>query len=530
MLFCFTSTNFNLTRQTVSVQSILEGGSIFVTNETLVASSPFDSSAFYTSSAATLELDPVEVSSVYEVLGTDPAYASSYKLQRYDDLVRDQDGTPIRGLVDFPTNASAEAGSRAQQYGNCFTVTGSWKADTRYQLTLSVTNPPAPAPEAVPVPPPPPASRPPPPPPPVPGNASGSSPPASSPPPPPSPPAGPAYMFVSNNATPILWVAPLTYKVKSYTSKLQPAQTLLFSVRGNQYGAACPLRPAIAPFMGTMFDACAESRRLGLGPPNGSVVFVSDCLRRLRAVASQPANQRVMPFIAPPLTAYNLSSFRQTSCPGAGSALGPRLGGECISCGQYGVRESGSCSCPAGVLSNKVGNVACGEPIAPGGANVTSLAALPAWLCAHFSEAKRQWQERSLLDHNVAKQYLDAFVRLASPLLDRVTVAAAYETFAATLIFDDRRPDSPTRRQGIKPNCNKCTDGEFKDAFSKAMTPVFDWHFDAMNTFRFLGYVLDQALGSSCPFLWDSADPKQWSYGYYDQIICKPLPVPSGAG
>lgn len=42
----------------------------------------------------------------------------------------------------------------------------------------------------------------------------------------------------------------------------------------------------------------------------------------------------------------------------------------------------------------------------------------------------------------------------------------AYNAFNATLIFDNRRPDSPTRRQGIKPNCNKCVDGQFKNTIN----------------------------------------------------------------
>lgn len=70
-----------------------------------------------------------------------------------------------------------------------------------------------------------------------------------------------------------------------------------------------------------------------------------DCLLALSAVAGQPSNQGTFPFTAPPLTAYTLDSFAQPACPSgsaaANSALGPRLGGECVSCGTYGAAAVG---------------------------------------------------------------------------------------------------------------------------------------------------------------------------------------------
>lgn len=204
-MFCFTSTNYNLTRGDINVLSLLEGGDIFNTNEELVSRPPFERSTFF---RGTSDLDALEVSTVYEVLGTDGFYSQSYKLQRcarlgegarghgarvgivpresqgfaafgqalprasgdasaqartpvsqtartatqvgllavrlatdparppawaawaarmcrYDDLIRDQSGTPIRGVADFPPNPEdSEAGMYWQQYGNCFTLTG----------------------------------------------------------------------------------------------------------------------------------------------------------------------------------------------------------------------------------------------------------------------------------------------------------------------------------------------------------------------------------------------------------------------
>ncbi len=48
----------------------------------------------------------------------------------------------------------------------------------------------------------------------------------------------------------------------------------------------------------------------------------------------------------------------------------------------------------------------------------------------------------------------------------RTLAVQAHKTFQDTLVFDDRRPDSPTRRLGLKPNCNKCTDGMFTDQYT----------------------------------------------------------------
>ncbi|GIL74081.1 hypothetical protein Vretimale_4955 [Volvox reticuliferus] len=513
MFFCFTTTSITITIDSIQVLRLTEGGTIFKTNETthVAQSDDFTTSEFF--AYGTGALDPLEVSTVYEVLGTDPYYGGSFKLQRYDDLIVDQQGISIRGLVEFPLDPASPPGG-GPQMGNCFLLTGAWKANTRYQMTVQVTNPPPPAAVEVPFPPPPPQRSPPPSP-----HANTPAPPL---PPSPNPPPGPQYMLYSNNATPILWVAPITYDTAVYGSGSAAVSELLFSVRGNKYGAACPLRPAIVPYMGTMFDACAESRKRGLGPEGNGTS--QDCLRRLRSVAALPANKGTLPFTAPPLTAYNLSSFHVTSCPASsGQVLGPRLGGECISCGLYGVAEGGTCTCPSHVLPNLVGTVACGEPVTPDGA-VNSTADLPAWLCRSFTAAQAQWEAKRLLDHNIAKQYISAFTLLASPVLDQAAVYAAFQKFNATFIFDDRRPNSPTRTYGIKPNCDKCTDGSFKDVYAKAMTAVFDWHFDAMNTLRFIGYVLDQKLGLPCPALWDSSDPKEWRYGYYNQIICKPMP------
>jgi len=122
---------------------------------------------------------------------------------------------------------------------------------------------------------------------------------------------------------------------------------------------------------------------------------------------------------------------------------------------------------------------------------------------------------------------LKAFSKAAKLLMDDVDIRAANATFAATYIWDDRHPNSPTRHQGIAPSCNKCNGATtFKDVFQrKKKTPVYDNQFQAMNTFRLIGYVLDTVASFPCSALWDRGNPLQLNYGDYQDILCQPLPT-----
>lgn len=54
---------------------------------------------------------------------------------------------------------------------------------------------------------------------------------------------------------------------------------------------------------------------------------------------------------------------------------------------------------------------------------------------------------------------------------------------------------------------------------------MYDFYFDAMNTFRFIGYLLAKPIGQPCPALWDPSNPRQWKYGPYRNVLCKPIPA-----
>lgn len=61
-------------------------------------------------------------------------------------------------------------------------------------------------------------------------------------------------------------------------------------------------------------------------------------------------------------------------------------------------------------------------------------------------------------------------------------------------------------------------------------TPLFDYHFDAMNLFRFFGYVLHEVAGVTCAALWDPDNPREWKFGYYEDILCQYWPEGTADG
>ena len=86
--------------------------------------------------------------------------------------------------------------------------------------------------------------------------------------------------------------------------------------------------------------------------------------------------------------------------------------------------------------------------------------------------------------------------------------------------------EGATRQHGLAPSCIKCDGaGRFQDWRTRTTRPLRDARFEAVHTFRFLGYLLQEA-GYPCPALFDRDDPFKKVYGYYDPEICKPLPAP----
>jgi hypothetical protein len=240
MLLCATDARYRFVREDVSVSSLLEGGDIWqLTEEEQIAPtlSDWQNAPWLQATSGQWGLQPVEVASAGDVLGTDPYYSRSFVSGRFDDLLEDQDGIPIppgtfdskataaaaaapspRSLVLPPGSSAAAARQRlsetwdaARPPGNCLLITGSWKQGRRYQLTVDIPNPPPPS--------------------------------GGTPAPPPS-----------------FWMGPLTYSNSS-------GGQLVYAVRGSKQGALCAPRPELRAATGPLFDACNATRSMGIAVP-----------------------------------------------------------------------------------------------------------------------------------------------------------------------------------------------------------------------------------------------------------------------
>lgn len=491
MLFCLANTKFEVDLSTFSLQSLVRGGGIFSTagEAELVpdgGSSPLTSNNFF-QPAAQFQLSPVESVHVQDVLGSDPYYATSYAARRYDDLVVDEEGLPIGGIVDLALSypapggpspradngtqyrallqAAAAAGRSAQ--GNCFLLTGRWQAFTRYQMRFAVRNPPATLAAAVP-------------------------------------------------ALPALWVAALDH-VLTAAADSTGLRSVRFTVRGSKQGKACRLRSALQASVPSlaMFDACAQ-------PGSGGGNDADACLSALQAArASNPSLSGTYPYNVPPLSSASLN-LAQPDSNACSQTQGhtTRLGGECIECGS-GARTAGAaCACPANVVTHLAGETACG-PLLSASGNATNTASLAAELCSYYSGQYEKLLNGTLAAPAVRGVFLRSFAARAARLLDWGDLLQHSASFAECCVSDERLPWSTTRQlSGVAPHCNKCdADGKFKDIYTGDLVPAYDEHFAAVNTLRLFGYALTKQ-GYACPALWDAAEPRRWMYGYYDKELC----------
>lgn len=67
--------------------------------------------------------------------------------------------------------------------------------------------------------------------------------------------------------------------------------------------------------------------------------------------------------------------------------------------------------------------------------------------------------------------------------------------------------------------CDAVTTVMSPDGCCMIQVQAYDDHFKAVNTFRFIGYLLDQ-VGHPCVTLWDPQEPRKWMYGQYEKNIC----------
>ena len=238
--------------------------------------------------------------------------------------------------------------------GNCFIITGMWKRDTRYELHLRITNPPAPVLDEK----------------------------------------------EHSLPAPRVWLAPLKYG-KSSTGQLT------IRVNGaSKYGAMCTIPAALNASISRSFDACKIAHDAGQVVANQKDVNV--CLDALRAmkVASKGTLSAVYPFNAPPLASRSDIYAKQDAdnvCV-TGTIKSSRPRGECVSCA-WGVvvdtiqssKEIGAtstnktssldggstCQCDPSSYRLHVGTSACHEPLVIG-FTTTTLDSLPASICKYF--------------------------------------------------------------------------------------------------------------------------------------------------
>ena len=78
--FCLSDSSYQQMNSAVKVLGLYEGGDQFVLNEKLIATS--SNSSFFKSGSVAWDVDFLHVATIYDVLGTDPYFADSYRVIR----------------------------------------------------------------------------------------------------------------------------------------------------------------------------------------------------------------------------------------------------------------------------------------------------------------------------------------------------------------------------------------------------------------------------------------------------------------
>eukprot|EP00878_Enallax_costatus_P030244 GHUV01032913.1.p1 GENE.GHUV01032913.1~~GHUV01032913.1.p1 ORF type:complete len:267 (+),score=68.73 GHUV01032913.1:478-1278(+) len=253
-----------------------------------------------------------------------------------------------------------------------------------------------------------------------------------------------------------------------------------------------------------------------------TAAVMQTCIAALQAAAAANASlAATFPFNVPPVAqGLGLSSNSDVACGPQQALSSSRFGGECIDCTNAAIQGS-QCICYPGYTANLIGPAACGPRINPAG-NASDAAALAWQLCQLYGTSLDKMMQGQLSDRLVLNMYLDAFSQQAAYLLDWTSIYEANQTFWKDYVVDWRMPKSPSRWAGVAPNCSACTNGMFKDIYTGRQVRARDDRFQAVNTFRLLGYLLF-TVSYPCPQLWDPQDPLKDMYGRYDKTMCAQL-------
>jgi len=472
MLMCFTTPGMYVRSETFFPNELQEGGDQFSAPTTLYSSLE---DAFW-KVAQRNEHSEVEYGNVRDVLGSDPYYATSYTVARYDDFVVDGAGASLAGVVaveETPEESGTPAGRRQ---ANCVLLSGGWLAGNRYQLNMTVENPP------------PPASR------------------------------KPYHQPRETPESLGIWVAPVSY---SRPFALAPPKGMgrrdvyQYHVQGSKYGTVCAPREGTAT---ALYDACAAAR--GTSPPLTTSTNAADCVAAIAActapgAAACAASTAGLPNVFPSSIADRAGAA--AACP-AGSAYSARFGGECVPCGRGAAAAAGGCDCAA-----------AGQVAAPVGAGCREAAGLQgtepevlAKICSEMTAEKERLFAGAASDRVLVELSAGLLADLAPGIFDRAWIATLNATFWE-LYVSDPRSSAPTRELGVT-SCASCegTSDVFTDYATGKPAHVVDLRFMAVQTLRLIGYLLNEKR-SRCPALWDSNEPLKVDYGPYDAEICKAL-------
>ena len=497
VLLCATALDHRFDRSTFVVNALEEGGSQFLAGVSQTVAGATDADLLSVrafSGATTWNHRPVETGVAADVLGLDARYAETYARRRYDDMTQDAAGNALDGVFQDPA-WQTDAATRAAAADAVVAALDDAATDTARAVLLKQLEE---------------LNRPT-------GNCALLT--------------GSWYKNTRYELTFAVpnpdastdgsrigeelgwWMAPVTYEAPG---SLEPpgaggveASRVSYAVRGDVRGVKCLTRASVSTTLLAEGDAAATTAGLGAGVAAGACA--------------------------------------------AGEARSARFGGHCVSCLDVGgavtaateadgVTVVETCACPATVMTVAAGATACGAPRGPA-ATATTEASLAAELCATFAEIKAGLDVGPTAGetagvgggvasgaHAVASAAVDAFVAAGSSFVDDADIAAANATYRASMLFDERAPDDPSRASGLRPSCQKCSKeygarDSFVDDYGVTAT-VKDVRFDAAHALRLIGYVLS-LKGYDCAALYDEDDPYADILGAREDAALCEAAVPS---
>ena len=430
MLVCGLAAGFEAAPADFALASLREGGDLYGDEggQEMVAATPagWAAAPFLQGSATQWGHAPAEFGTVHHVFGTDPYYATSYHVRRYDDLVADGEGNSLAGLVAEPRAGPGGAG----EHGNCVLLTAAWMSGRRYQVTFQARNP---------------------------------------------PPA------VAGDDELRVWVAPVTYALHP-SSKPGGGRYVTYRTRGSKAGHICRPRAALGPAQFRLFDACADAAGINL-PGVTEASSAAECVAALGLVAAAKG-------LAHPPFVSHAAADRATKCPlgqvlAARFGECVRCGSGGVEVDAKG-REV--CGCAATQITRLVGEEGCADVYAQG-VQSASVRDVAASLCASFSARLEQLRAGLVGDAEVAASYVRAFVDLASPFINEEFVRSKREEFVPYL-FDERNYSPSRQKAGVGATCQYCdADGRFASHTGGTAKPE-DLRHRAVETFRFIGFLL----------------------------------------